>query len=126
MVEIITGKVVQVISDYKVVINKGFEDGVTMSNRFLIYRLGGEILDPDTQKSLGILEIVCGEGKPEHIQEHMTTLYTSKQQIKKTKTVIKRGGLSGFYGDTEETYDPETYDVPFEDVRTDCMVKQIK
>lgn len=126
MAEIITGKVVQIISNYKVVINKGFDDGVTMNNRFLIYRLGNEIFDPDTQKSLGILEIVCGEGKPEHIQEHMTTLYTSKQQIKKTKTVIKRSGLSAFYGDTEETYDPETLDIPFEDVSTDCIVKQIK
>ena len=56
----------------------------------------------------------------------MTTLYTAKQQIKKTKTVIKSGGLSSIYGGTEETYNPELIDIPFEDVDTSCIVKQIK
>lgn len=126
MAEIITGKVVQKIDDYKIVINKGASDGVTMNNRFLVYRLGNELFDPDTKESLGVLELVCGEGKPEHIQEHLTTLYTANYETKKTKTVVKRGGLSAFYGDTEETYDPETYYIPFDNVDTDCIVKQIK
>lgn len=126
MADIITGKVVQVLDDCRIVINKGSADGVTTYNRFLVYRLGDELFDPDTNESLGTLEIVCGEGKPEHIQEHLTTLHTSKQQVKKTKTIVKRGGISALYGDTEETYDPETYDIPFEDVGTDCIVKQIK
>lgn len=126
MAEIIFGKVVKIIDDYSIVINKGYADGVVKSNRFLIYRLGEELFDPDTNESLGTLEIVCGEGKPEHIQEHLTTLYTSKVEIKKTKTVVKRGGLSAFYGGTEETYDPETRDIPFDDAGTDCFAKQIK
>ncbi len=126
MAEIISGKVVKIIDDYRIVINKGYADGVVKSNRFLIYRLGEELFDPDTNESLGTLEIVCGEGKPEHIQEHLTTLYTSKQEIKKTKTVVKRNALSAFYGDTEETYDPETLDIPFNDAGLDCIVKQIK
>ncbi len=126
MAEIIMGKVVKIIDEYRIVINKGRVDGVVKSNRFLVYRLGEELFDPDTDESLGVLEIVCGEGKPEHIQDHLTTLYTSKQEIKKTKTVIKHGGLSSFYGGTEETYDPETYDIPFNDVGKDCIAKQIK
>ncbi len=126
MGEIITGKVVQVLDEYRIVINKGSEDGVKDANRFLVYSLGDELFDPDTKESLGVLEIVCGEGKPLHIQKHMTTLYTAKQKTKKTKTVVKRGGLSPFYGGTEETYDPETYDIPFEDVGTACLVRQIQ
>lgn len=126
MNKIITGKVLQIIDDCRIVINKGSADGVTMNNRFLVYRLGDELFDPDTNESLGVLEIVCGEGKPIHIQEYITTLYTAKQKTKKTKTIVKRGGMAAFYGDTEETYDPETYDIPFEDVSTDCFVKQIK
>lgn len=126
MSDIITGKVIEIINNYKIVINKGSADGVTMQNRFLVYRIGDEMFDPDTKDSLGRLELVCGEGKPEHIQPHMTTLYTSKYRIKKTKTVIKRSGITAFYGDTEETYDPETYDIPFENVNKDCIVRQIK
>ena len=86
MSNIITGKVIQKLDDYRIVINKGRADGVTPNNRFLVYRLGKELFDPDTNESLGILELVCGEGKPEHIQEKITTLYTAKYII--TKTIL--------------------------------------
>lgn len=126
MAEIITGKVIKIIDEYKVVINKGSADGVTKDTRFLVYHLGEELFDPDTNKSLGVLELVCGEGKPEHIQKHITTLYTAKTIIRKTKTVKKASPYGGLFGGTEETYDPETTDIPFEDVSTDCIVRQIK
>ena len=126
MAEIITGKVIKKIDEYKIVINKGSADGVTKDTRFLVYRLGEELFDPDTNESLGVLELVCGEGKPEHIQAHITTLYTAKTIIKKTKTVKKAGPYAGLFGETEETYDPEATDIPFEDVSTDCVVRQIK
>ena len=126
MANIITGKVIQKLDDYKIVIKKGSADGVTSDNRFLIYRLGEELFDPDTKESLGVLELVCGEGKPEHIQEKITTLYTAKYIITKTKTVKKSSPYGGLFGNTEETYDPETTDIPFENVDTDCLVRQIK
>lgn len=126
MADIITGKVIQKIDDYRIVINKGSKDGVKSDSVFLVYRLGDEMFDPDTKESLGELELICGEGTPEHIQEKLTTIYTSKKQVKKTKTVIKRGGWNAIYGDTEETYDPEVIDIPFENVDTDCIVRQIK
>lgn len=126
MGNILTGKVIKVIDEYKLVINRGSNDGVTMGDRYLIYRLGEQMIDPDTHEDLGTLEIVCGEGKPEHIQERFTTVVTSMQSIKKSKTVVKHGGLSAFYGTTEETYDPEVTIIPFENVDTDCLFKQIK
>lgn len=126
MADIIMGKVIEVIDDYKIVINKGSADGVHMGNRFLVYRLDKELFDPDTNESLGILELVCGEGKPEHIQERFTTLYTAKTVIKKTKTVTKSTPYGGLFGQTEETYDPEVIEIPFENVGTDCIVRQIK
>lgn len=126
MGNILTGKVIKVIDEYKLVINRGSNDGVTMGDRYLIYRLGEQMFDPDTHEDLGTLEIVCGEGKPEHIQEKFTTIVTSMQSIKKSKTVVKHGVLSAFYGTTEETYDPEVTIVPFENADTDCLFKQIK
>lgn len=126
MGNILTGRVLKVIDEYKLVINKGANDGVIMTNRFLIYHLGEQMIDPETQEDLGTLEIVCGEGKPEHIQERFTTLITSLQSVKKSKTVVKHGGLSSFYGTTEETYDPEVTAIPFENADTNCFFKQIK
>ena len=75
---------------------------------------------------MGTLEIVCGEGKPKHIQERFTTIVTNLQSVKKSKTVVKRGGFNALYGTTEETYDPEYTDIPFNNVDTDCLFKQIK
>ena len=126
MGNILTGRVLKIIDEYKLVINKGSNDGVTMDNRFLVYRLGEEMIDPDTHENLGTLEIVCGEGKPEHIQERFTTIVTNKQSVKNSKTVIKHSGFSSFLGTTEETYDPVVTLIPFENANTDCLFKQIK
>ncbi len=124
--EPIIAKVINVLDEYNIVINKGFKDGITKDDVFLIYRLGKELFDPDTKESLGVLELVCGEGKPGHIQEKITTLRTSKTEIRKTKTVRKTGPYGGLFGNTEETYDPETIEIPFEKVDTDCLARQIK
>lgn len=132
MGNILTGKVVKVIDEYRLVINKGSDDGITTNNQFLIYHLGEELFDPDTFQSLGVLELVCGEGKPEHIQEHMTTLVTSKRETRQKK-IVTRGGtgisaminaLSGAI--TEESYDPEIVQIPFKNVDTNCLFKQIR
>ncbi len=124
MAEIIKGKVISIIDDYRIVINKGLDDGVTMQAKFLVYRLGNNMVDPDTGENLGVLEIVCGEGKPEHIQEKITTLRTSKTIIKKSKT-IKKSPYGGLFGESEETYDPELIEVPFDNVDIKCIVRQI-
>lgn len=132
MEDILTGRVIKVIDEYRLVINKGSDDGIMENNLFLIYHLGEELFDPDTKQSLGILELVCGEGKPEHIQAHLTTLVTSKRKTKPSKKVVKHGGsgisamISGFgSGVTEESYAPETIKVPFDGADTDCLFKQI-
>jgi len=120
-------KILKVIDNYNVVINKGSDDGIQMNQRFLIFRLGEELFDPDTRLSLGFLEIVCGEGKPKHIQERMTTLVTAKSETKTSKRIVRRNGLNSFMNaDIEEYSDPEVIDIAFEDVDTECHVKRIK
>lgn len=133
MSNIITGKVIHVLDDYHIVINRGSQDNVTKNQRFLVYRLGEELIDPETGDSLGNLEIVCGEGIVDHIQERMTTLKTSKVESRKTKKIIKRTSNSSINGflrfatptETEEIYDPEIVEIPFNNVDTDCLVRQI-
>lgn len=118
------GKVAKVVDEYTVVINLGCADGVTFTDRFLIYNMGEEILDPETGKSLGRLEIVCGEGKPSHIQDKMTTLTSSIVEIRKTKVIRHVAPL--FSGaTTEETLDPEEIQKPFLCVELGSLVKEI-
>ena len=114
------GKVVKVLSECKLVINRGSDDGVRESDRFLVYALGDELFDPDTKESLGRLEVVRGEGKPTHIQSRMTTLEPSRTQERGTKTVRRSGPVtwgSLMGGETEEVYTPEREPVPFDDPR---------
>lgn len=125
MDEIIIGKVVKVLSDTEIVIDKGSEDGVKDNNRFLIYYLGEEIFD-ENKKNLGKLEYVCGEGKVKHIQPKMTTIVSDKYKKKILQTVVKRSTMAFFGDTTEETYDPETMIIPFEDVEEGYLAKQIK
>ena len=66
--------VVKIIEVDKIVINKGYEDGVDSSMEFLVYDEGDEIIDPITKKSLGVLENPKGTFKAIHIQEKMATL----------------------------------------------------
>lgn len=133
MGNLLMGRVVKVIDEYRLVINKGSYDGVTSNDQFLIYHLGEEIFDPDTKESLGVLELVCGEGKPEHIQGHLTTLVTSKRETRQSRKVVRRGAnaisaiISGLGNEvTEESFDPEVIQVPFDNVDTDCLFKQIR
>ncbi|MDZ7288342.1 MAG: CsgG/HfaB family protein [candidate division KSB1 bacterium] len=52
-------KVVMMKED-QVIINKGAEDGVKVGERFVIYRAGEEMIDPDTGESLGSEETKVG------------------------------------------------------------------
>ena len=80
----IEAKVVDVIDEFRVVINKGGSDGVSLGDRFLIYQIGDELFDPDTNESLGQLEIVRGQGRASHVQERMSTVTSIE-----TKRVVR-------------------------------------
>lgn len=139
MSNIITGKVVKVLDECHIVINRGSADQVTKRCRFLVYSLGEELQDPETGESLGRLEIVCGEGVVDHIQERMTTLKTARREpASGARKIIRKKslsrGLSGLYSlsqmfppeEIEEISNPEMVDVPFEGVEPGCLVRQIE
>lgn len=76
--KVFPAKVVSVLNDEKVVINRGVDHSVRKGQRFIIYASGGEIVDPDTGENLGTLEILKGEGEVEHVQQRMSTLVSCK------------------------------------------------
>ena len=124
---ILSGRVIKVINEYELVINRGSLDGVKANNRFLIYRLDEEITDPDTNEDLGRLELVCGEGTPKHIQERFTTLRSCLMKTPVERKIVKRqSSLIFAQGSEEEICKPKTETTPFEEADTDCLFRQIR
>ena len=70
------GLVAEILSERRVVLNKGEEDGISDGDEFVVFTLGKEVHDPKTGESLGILENIKGKGEVIHIQDHMCTIET--------------------------------------------------
>lgn len=82
--------IVKVLSSNKVVINRGSLHKIITGKRFLIYILSNEeIIDPDSGKSLGYLEIVKGKGKVTHVQENMSTIASDEKEIHEERIIRK-------------------------------------
>lgn len=69
----IVGKVAQIMDEYTVVINRGRENGVEEGMRFIIYKLGDEIIDPDTKEPLGNFENVKLKVKVVNVSQKFST-----------------------------------------------------
>lgn len=105
-------RVVAVIDHYRCVLNLGSEDGLELGDKFIIYGLGQDIVDPDTGEELGVLEIVRGKAKITHLQPRLATLETYEREALPGKRIIRRspflslGGLGDQVeeiGQTEQT-----------------------
>ena len=70
------GLVCDIISNRRVVLNRGARDGISEGDEFVVFNLGEEISDPKTGESLGILEKIKGKGEVIHVQERMCTIET--------------------------------------------------
>ena len=70
----ITGDVSGVLSDSKIVINRGKKDGVETGQKYQVYRTGEMLTDPKTGESLAALESICGYGTVEQVQPKEATL----------------------------------------------------
>jgi len=77
--DVFPATVAEIINNSKVVINRGLNHDVYLNQRFLIYTLSDEeIIDPESKKSLGYLEIVKGTGKIIHVMEKMAIIRSDK------------------------------------------------
>lgn len=88
--------VAEKIDTDRIVINKGEKDGIMSYMRFLVYELKGEILDPISRKSLGILESPKGTFKVFHLQDEMTILIS---ELSKPNKMI--GAAAALLGDVK-------------------------
>lgn len=87
-------RVARVIDDYTVILNKGAADGVQRNDKFLIYGVGEDIIDPETGENLGALETVRGTVRVQHLQERVCTV-RSNQIVKipgRKRTIERKSG----------------------------------
>jgi hypothetical protein len=126
-------KILKVIDEKTIVIDRGMEDGVKDGDVFLVYALGEEIIDPDTKENYGKLEIVKGRAIVEHTQERIATLKSSKTVLPDKKVIYRKpigktfGLLSALGGamETKEEVHGEEEILPFENVKIGDLVKPI-
>lgn len=104
-------RVVQVLDEYKVVINKGIDDEVEEGDNYLIFSLGDEIVDPETKENLGRLEIVRGKARVIHVQERLSTLKSTDKTDSGGRKRVVRSGI-GFLGSSEIIEDIQEQDSP--------------
>ena len=99
-------RVVDVIDQENVVINVGANGDIKRGDRFIIYGVGKEIIDPDSNESLGHLELVRGEGIVVHVQEKMCIVrsdeYTSEPPVTEVRTYPNPIGMLTYSGRTTE------------------------
>ena len=91
------GKIVKILDEYRVVINKGSRDGVAANTSFVIFSVSAEeINDPETGENLGQLELVKGYVNAIHIQDRVTICTSVKMKGKEdNKTETTTQTLSG-------------------------------
>ncbi|MDD1133181.1 FlgT C-terminal domain-containing protein [Pseudomonas shahriarae] len=97
-------KIAKVLDEFRVVINIGSVDGVKPGQKFRIYKIGEEILDPDTGEGLGRIEHIKGFGEVLHVQERMATLQTTEKY-----EVQRRNGLAVMFQNVEVTKAPKEF-----------------
>lgn len=88
-------KVVKVLDDYSIVVNRGTDHGLKLGNQFLIIGLGEVIRDPDTNEDLERLEIVKGKVEIVHAQEKISTLKSCRYSRASEKKEIRKVSSSG-------------------------------
>lgn len=120
-----TIKVAHVISELRVVINKGSNAGIKMNQRFLLYTIGEDIVDPDTGQSLGKLELVKGTGRVTHVQPLQATIESDMER--NVRTSRRFPGTFGLFskgmGGEEVIYGTDK--IPFEYPETGDLVKPV-
>lgn len=118
-------RVVEVVDSYRIVINRGNNDGIKKGQRFLVYSLGKELFDPESNESLGLLEIVRGTGSISHIQDRLSTISSDVRGRASKKVVRRNDPTSLFFGKTEEIIEEGGGIDPFEDASAGDFVKPI-
>lgn len=120
------GLVVRKIDEYQLVINRGYSDGVEKGDLFMVYYVEPEeLIDPETNESLGKLEVVRGTGKAVHVQEKITTIKSNMMENISGKTIRRSSSPFAAIGVGTETIEQPTKELlPFDSPDVGDKVKK--
>jgi len=119
-----TIKVIEVHSQFEVILNCGTEDGQFYNGQQCqIYGLGNILKDPDSEEDLEALEIIRGLGKITHIQGKISTVECSEFTV---PPIIKKTTFNAYGSGTTEETQPPKEKKPFKKVQLGDLVRFIK
>ncbi len=70
------GKVLKIFDEVSLLVDLGSEEGVKRGDRFVVIEKGGDVIDPDSGKSLGVMEFVKAELEAVDVLDQMSVLMT--------------------------------------------------
>lgn len=123
--------VATIIDEYNVVLNRGTKNGVQIGDHYQLYYLSDEdIIDPETNTSLGKLEYIIGMGKVINVQDTMCTLESCDFDKESTvKKITKSNPYTNIFLNnsttTEEIIEPPKKK-PFENVKKGILARLIE
>lgn len=124
-------KVIKILSEFEIVINKGLADGIKPDDVFLIYSLGEILTDPDSGENLGRLELVKGRARVKHLQDRAAILESNrfeKSGGQRRKIIKSSSGMLSSFGfpSTEEVIENErSVAIPFSEPALYDLAKKI-
>lgn len=80
--------VAEVIDRTTVVVNGGKNFGIRIGMHCIIYGEGQEIIDPKTNESLGVLELLRGKAIVTQVQEKLCVVKSYKQKVVSALNVL--------------------------------------
>jgi hypothetical protein len=114
--------VVKVIDDYKLVMNRGEQNGIREGQRMMVYRIDDEeILDPHTGESLGFLELVRGTGRIIFVQDKISIIETDQKKTYRKRIENSSLGLRSYKSEVVESDELK----PFDNAQVGDLVKPI-
>ena len=114
--------VVKVIDDYKLVMNRGEQNGIREGQRMMVYRIDDEeILDPHTGESLGFLELVRGTGRIIFVQDKISIIETDQKKTYRKRIENTPFALSSYKSEVVESDELK----PFDNAQVGDLVKPI-
>ena len=120
--------VVEKRNSFELVINRGSVDGVELGDTFIIYYIEPEeLIDPETNESLGNLEVIRGTGVATNVQEKMATIKSNRYESTSGQITRRNinpfGGISALIGG-ETIEQPMKNLMPFDEAKIEDKVKK--
>lgn len=114
--------VAKVIDNYKLVMNRGEQNGIREGQRMMVYHISNEdIKDPNTGESLGFLELVRGTGRVIFVQDKISIIETDQKKTYRKRIENTPLGLSSYKSEVVESDELK----PFDNAQVGDLVKPI-